>query len=468
MLRKFELLTIGALCLFIALLASFAPGFKVTVNLFFTHASSLVSQPPAASFKWSMPKRFGPRNAAGIVDYHWTEATQTYASSYVNPTSWKVDFDACNSSAASSSTYQWEIDGVVQDNPSPTVCTFAHEFTSQKPYLVKLTVTTPDGQAAVAETVVTIKDLLIVSLGDSFASGQGNPDIPKKGGQKAKWVDNLCSRSAFAGPAQAAFSIEQADSHTSVTFVSLACSGATINAGLIGSFPKGNTSLPPQVDKLKDILNGRQIDALLISIGGNDIGFANLVAKCILDLNCSTSNSAQGILSAGLNSLQSRYQALSEKINGLPPVKRIFITEYPDLARNQNGQFCNNSPLFDLLGFLSRREAQWASEEVVRGLNDRVKAAADQHGWVYVGGIADKFATHGYCAGDQRWVRTFGDAKKIQGTDNRCDLRNLDSIRSCIISSGSVHPSEGGHAWYATRLIEELQRAAITSPVGPQ
>jgi len=464
--RKFELLTIAVLWLFIALLASFVPGRKFNVNLFFTHASSLVSQPPAASFRWSMPRRFGPKKADGMVDYHWTEATQTYDSSYVNPTSWKVDFDGCISSATSGNTYQWEIDGVVQDNPGATVCTFAHEFTSQRPYLVKLTVTTSDGQTAVAETVVNIKDLLIVSLGDSFASGQGNPDIPKKDGKKAKWVDNLCNRSAFAGPAQAALSIEQADPHTSVTFVSLACSGATIDAGLIGNFQKGNTSLPPQINKLKDILNGRQIDALLISIGGNDIGFANLVAKCILDLNCSTSKGAQETLSNGFKFLPSGYQALNDKMNGLPPVKRIFITEYPDLARNQNRQFCNNSPLFDLLGLLTRREAQWASEEVVRGLNDRVKAAADLHGWVYVGGIADKFAGHGYCAGDQRWVRTFGDAKKIQGTDNRCDLRNLDSIRSCIISSGSVHPSEGGHAWYATRLIEELQRAAVTSSVG--
>jgi hypothetical protein len=95
-----------------------------------------------------------------------------------------------------------------------------------------------------------------------------------------------------------------------------------------------------------------------------------------------------------------------------------------------------------------------------------VKAAADEHGWVFVTGIADQFATHGYCA-KERWVRTFRDAKKIQGTDNSCDLLNPDSIRSCIISSGSVHPSEGGHAWYATRIIEELQKAGITSSLGP-
>ncbi len=467
MLRKFELLTLGGLCLFVALLASFVPGHQSAETLPIAQANSLVSPPNLfASFRWSMPRRFGPKNAAGIVDYHWTEATQTYDSTYVNPASWRVEFNACDSSSAPGNTYSWDIDGVVQDNPTPSSCTFAHEFTSQKTYPVKLTVTTSDGQTAVAETGVTVKDLLIVSVGDSFASGQGNPDIPKQGGVRAKWVDNRCARSAFAGPAQAALSIEQADPHTSVTFISLACSGATIDAGLIGNFFKGGTSLRPQIDKVKDILNGRQIDALLISVGGNDIGFADLVAKCILHLNCSTNNSALGMLSGGLNGLPSRYQALSNKLNELPPVKRIFITEYPDLARNQNRQFCHSSPFPDLLASLSRKEAQWASEEVVRGLNDRVKAAADEHGWVYVTGISDAFATHGYCAGEQRWVRTFRDAKRIQGTDNKCDLLNLESIKSCIISSGSVHPNEGGHAWYATRIIEELQRAGITNPVG--
>lgn len=467
MLRKLELLAVGGLCLFVALLVSFAPGRQFAVNLFLAQASSLVSQPnPPASFKWTMPRRFGPKTAAGLVDYHWTEATQIYDSSYVNPGSWKVEFDACDSSAATGSTYQWEIEGVAQTNPNPTACTFAHEFTSQKNYPVKLTVTTPDGQAAVAETSVTVKDLLIVSIGDSFASGQGNPDIPKQGGTRARWVDRLCARSAFAGPAKAALSIEQADPHTSVTFVSLACSGATIDAGLVGVYLKGGTPLPPQIDKVKEVLNGRQIDALLISVGGNDIGFAELVAKCILLPNCSTSNSALEKLRGGLNSLQSRYQALSDKLNGLQPVRKIFITEYPDLARNENRQFCHTSPFGDLLSFLTRKEAQWATEEVVRGLNDRVKAAADEHGWVFVTGIADQFATHGYCA-KERWVRTFRDAKKIQGTDNSCDLLNPDSIRSCIISSGSVHPSEGGHAWYATRIIEELQKAGITSSLGP-
>jgi hypothetical protein len=414
-----------------------------------------------------MPKRFGPKNSAGLVDFHWTEATQTYDPAYVNPTSWTVEFDACNPSAVANSTFRWEIDGQVVPNPNPTACIFSHQFTVQRTYPVKLSVTTPDGQVAFAETTVTVKDLLIVSIGDSFASGQGNPDVPKRSGMRAKWVDTVCRRSAFAGPAQAALSIEQADPHTSVTFVSLACSGATVEAGLIGVYLKEGTPLPPQLDKVKQVVNGRPIDALLISVGGNDIGFADLVARCILHRNCATDDETLGMLRTGLATLQSRYQALSEKLNGLQPVKKVFITEYPDLSRDQNGQFCHHRPRFDVLSLFRREESQWASEEVVKALNAKVKTAADDHGWVYVGGIASQFATHGYCADQQRWVRTFHDAKEVQGADNKCDLLDFGSIKSCIISSGSVHPNGGGHAWYATRLVEELQKAGITSSISP-
>lgn len=467
MVRRIELLIPGRTLLFLVLLTSFASGRQSSMNLLTAHATNSVSPPNvAASFKWSMPRRFGPKNSAGMVDYHWNEVTQTYDSAYVNPPKWTVEFDACNPAAAPNSTFQWEIDGAVVPNSTSTVCSLSHPFTVQKTYQVKLTVTAPDGQTTVAETGVTVRDILIVSIGDSFASGQGNPDIPKQGKTRAKWVDNICSRSAFAGAAQAALSIEQADPHTSVTFVSLACSGATVDAGLTGVYLKGGKSLPPQVDKVKEVVNGRPIDALFISIGGNDIGFADLVARCIVHRNCSTNDEALAILKTGLDSLPAHYEALSQKLNGLQAAK-VFITEYPDLARNENRQFCHHKPALDVLRFLRREEAQWASEVVVKGLNDQVKAAADAHGWVYVGGIAEGFAAHGYCARERRWVRTFSDAKEIQGTDNRCDLLDPASIKSCIISSGSVHPNEGGHAWYATRLIEELQKAGITSSIGP-
>lgn len=434
------------------------------------HAATLQSSPPA-TFRWSMPKRFGPKRPDGIVDYRWDADKRTYTEDYVRPKTWNVDFDACSLGVTPSSTFAWEIDGVALPNPNPEACTFSHEFAAQRTYAVKLMITAPDGTQTMLEAPVTVKDLMIVSLGDSFASGQGNPDLRKDGSTAAKWVDKICARSAIAGPAQAALSIEQADPHTSVTFLSFACSGAEITAGLVGEQTKGKIKLEPQIDKLKQALNERPVDALIISIGGNDIGFAELIARCILQPNCHRNQVTLDKLTSGLAILESRYKSLSEKIAELPPVQKVFITEYPDLVRDQDGELCNGKPAFDiLLRRINRGEAEWASDRVIPALNGKVSEAARQHGWVYVTGVADKFRTHGYCAPEPvRWVRTFGDARRIQGTDKRCSVISfISSLRECLISSGSVHPTEGGHATYASALIESLQRESVTTPPGFQ
>src|ERR1043165_5206830 len=215
-------------------------------------------------FQWSMPKRFGAKQPDGMPDFHWNEHDRTYSDEYVHPRSWTVQFNACSPNIGAGTTFSWEVDTTPVPNPNPTTCTLAHDFTEQGTHVVKLTLTTPDGVQTSVEAPIVIKDLLIVSLGDSFASGQGSPDIQKHGSTPAKWVDQTCARSALAGPAQAARSIEEADPHTSVTFLSFACSGATVNKGLLGPQPKGSILVPAQVSELKRALRDRPIDALLI------------------------------------------------------------------------------------------------------------------------------------------------------------------------------------------------------------
>lgn len=433
-----------------------------------THAS-IKSPVPPFNFKWSMPKRFGPKTAENIVNYHWKQDSRTYEDTYVRPATWKVDFDACSPAMPGNSIYKWDVDGVMVSSPNLTVCTFAHEFASQGTYAVKLTITAPDGAVTIADSPVTVKDLLIVSIGDSFASGQGNPDIPRKGSAPAKWVDKLCARSAFAGPAQAALSIEEADPHTSITFISFACTGARITNGLLEPQMRGSIKLEPQMKKLREALKGRNIDALLISIGGNDLGFADLVARCIVDLNCSKDNKALKQLRDGLEVLPARYLALNEALIGLQPAMRVFITEYPDMVRNERGELCHRDPWNEALVRMTKDETGWASEEVIRSLNTQVSEAAKRHGWSYVDGVFERFRNHGYCATEtQRWVRTFKDARRIQGVDNeKCESLRFNDLRDCLVSSGSLHPNGGGHATYGARLIEELRRAHVTAPPVP-
>lgn len=121
------------------------------------------------TLKWSMRNRFGVKGDNGLVNYHWNGETQRYDDSYVNPKVWTVDFDGCEGFPPQS-VFRWEIDG---QPLSETRCSFARDFPALQTYLIKLTATAPDGQTNTAEASVTVRDLFIVSIGDSFASGEG-------------------------------------------------------------------------------------------------------------------------------------------------------------------------------------------------------------------------------------------------------------------------------------------------------
>src|SRR5262249_34692758 len=133
-------------------------------------------------------------------------------------------------------TYTFVIDGV-STGPLQT-CLVAHDFPELGPYQVSVTVAGPNAGGPFTQTV-TLVDHLVVSVGDSYAAGEGNPAIARNGSTPAQWEDKRCHRSHWSGPMQAAFALENADPHSSVTFLSFACSGATINTDYLD----GNTNV---------------------------------------------------------------------------------------------------------------------------------------------------------------------------------------------------------------------------------
>ena len=75
--------------------------------------------------------------------------------------------------------------------------------------------------------------LTVASIGDSYASGEGNPDEPQKFDvfgfvEKGPiWADRQCHRSRFAGPFLAANEIARLVNQVNqpLTFIGLACTG---------------------------------------------------------------------------------------------------------------------------------------------------------------------------------------------------------------------------------------------------
>jgi hypothetical protein len=165
------------------------------------------------------------------------------------------------------------------------------------------------------------REFVIAALGDSYGSGEGAAEVPGRfaydsallrwTGTAATWTvgdadAERCHRSPRAGFVRAAEKLQAAFAAHDVTVVfrSFACSGAAIRfpvdavtglrqrptvgggALLPSRRAPGSPAGPPlpgaQVSQLQAFLSGagKEADALLLSFGGNDVGFARVIFLC--------------------------------------------------------------------------------------------------------------------------------------------------------------------------------------------
>ena len=482
-----------------------------------------------AKFDWSMPARFGKdSDGGGLIDYFETlEAA--------SPSTWPVHLNACGSVAPGGliAEYLWTIDGVEQGAQSS--CNgFTYGFPAEGAYQVQLTVTSRAGEQVAKSMEVVVQDWLIVSLGDSYASGQGVPDIPiglqpgywvtgvvtgtegcyideagilpglidppdgtRESGAQClapntpgsplvpTWQDASCYRSAHAGPVRAAIQLEQGDPRTSVTLLHLACSGDRI------------PDLPGQIEAANRLIGDREVDAVVISIGGNDARFSDIIRMCFNQEPCNEENFAAVVDSAGcefatlLDKFEECVDFISEfgggldspsaqrvffdaafnvgcsengpgcrrlldlfaafrdndltKLNGLgipgsaiQDEGRVYLTEYPGVTRDKTGGFCKANALNVLPGW-SDAELVWVDTVVGPQLNQIVFQAAQEAGWNLIDGIHDGFNNHGLCA-EEHWIVRLQESFMVQGDP-----------------SGSIHPNRFGNAHYGRQIAEALR-----------
>jgi lysophospholipase L1-like esterase len=199
-----------------------------------------------------------------------------------------------------------------------------------------------DGSQRVS-TEIAVRDIFIAGLGDSIASGEGNPDravaladegfcfrsylgtayaqyyrpsrAGYKGGraceapdtlqvwqrQSALWFNSACHRSLYSYQTRTALALAVQYPHIAVTYLPLACTGATIADGLFGSqrareCPPSKSSqtcqgtVNGQLAELREAVTAakrrqpdRKLDLVLLSVGANDIYFSGLVTDVIVD-----------------------------------------------------------------------------------------------------------------------------------------------------------------------------------------
>jgi hypothetical protein len=203
-----------------------------------------------------------------------------------------------------------------------------------------------DGTAQRVVTEIAVRDLLIAGLGDSIAAGEGNPDkaVELEGGfcfkrffsgsvsqyfrpgragygddrscenapssataaldwahHGARWMNPACHRSLYSYQVRTALALAVEQPHIAVTFLPLACTGASIDAGMFGGqraddcpwvvgIDTCSGTAPAQFAELKDLIAAaqkrqpqRMLDMVLLTVGANDVYFASLVANVIVD-----------------------------------------------------------------------------------------------------------------------------------------------------------------------------------------
>jgi len=357
----------------------------------------------------------------------------------------------------------------------------------------------------IAQHRIVVRDILIVGLGDSFASGDGNPDVPVRFSRarhsdygtttegiqlagyparigawqdigdevfiqnNARWLDQACHRSLYSHQLRVALQLAIEDPHRAVTFLGFSCSGAEITKGLFLRY-KGNewVEYPPDVSQISAVaraqcgrhrtavkdypeayhiggkvpdLQGtvilhkcnrdraRKIDLLLVSIGGNDIGFARLVANTFLR-DRSLLKQLGGWFgqvhgkeetAALLQNLDYRYKALHRVFHNVLHVpwresNRIVLTAYPPFAFLQDGRsLCPNGQIgMDILPVFSLDEARTRDgEDISRRLFEVMQRHARKRGWTFAKAHWRAFLAHSICAGHSLQNPTIADELRL-------------------------------------------------------
>ena len=330
-------------------------------------------------------------------------------------------------------------------------------------------------------TEIAVRDIFIAGLGDSIASGEGNPDRPigladegfcfrsylgtasaqyyrpsragYKGGraceapdflqvwqkQSALWLNSACHRSLYSYQTRTALALAVQYPHIAVTYLPLACTGATIADGLFGSqqareclpTKSANTcsgSVNGQLGELREAVTAakrrqpdRKLDLVLLSVGANDIYFSGLVADVIVDTPTERALFRRGGLMASVDDSRAALardlpQGFSKLRDALKPLvgdlSHVVYTSYANPTLTVGGAPCPGGRAgFDIHPSFNAEPQRLAA--VSRFVQDeflpQLKALAlCQSGilcrnpradrMTFVDSHQETFASHGFCA----------------------------------------------------------------------
>lgn len=246
--------------------------------------------------------------------------------------------------------------------------------------------------APTSATLTSATPRVYDALGDSYASGSG----------VEPYDEDTCMRSVQA-PGRL---VDAAPSIVLDDFV--ACAGATTG------------DIAYQVRVLD-----AETDLVTVSIGGNDVRWAQSVGTCIIADESSCSTAVKDSEATAREVLPGRLDTAYGQIREAAPKARVVVTGYPRLFTEDRGDYQSG------LGVVTGREKA-VMNEGADALNEVIAAAAARHGFDFVD-VTGRFVEHGVNA-PQPWILGFG-------------------------TSAPFHPTAAGYQAYAEAIV-----AAVDHP----
>jgi hypothetical protein len=409
-----------------------------------------------------------------------------------------------------------------------------------------------DGTAQRVVTEIAVRDVLIAGLGDSIAAGEGDPDqaVELEGGfcfrrfitggssqyfrpgragytddracengpsnpaaaldwahHGARWMNPACHRSLYSYQVRTALALAVEQPHLAVTLIPLACTGATIEAGMFDSqraddcpwvvgIDTCSGRAPAQVAELTDLMAAarrqdpqRSIDMVLLTVGANDISFGALVANVIVDATTERLLLRQGGAIASVADAQKGLnQDLPDEFARLRPALKSFVggnlarvvfVSYGNPALSGENKACpGGRDGFDVHPAFSadKERLRAAAEFVDTKFLPKLKVLADCDGnktcrdpltdrMTFVDAHQTAFANHGFCARSANDPPFDRGCFSKTGDSFQTDLtKAADDPMACDLSASDYRPYAARARWI--RTPNDSFFTAMTYPEG--
>lgn len=324
----------------------------------------------------------------------------------------KFNISICHHKKAVECLYTWRLDNqdLIENQKN---CSQIFNLSPGRSYKVTVKIGKDEEYS---EVVLAPNKYWLASIGDSFSSGQGNPNVEMRDGKPAEWLNEPCHRSSKAFP----FLVSKNIPNSALTFLS--CSGATVENGIL--------SKNGQLDSLESLIlaHGAPPDALFLTIGGNDIGFTDVISLIQRDKNID-------------DRFDMRFFFVSHQIDRVAwklkelKIQRVIVMDYYDITKNENGKVDASCGAF---GQVSLSNLQLADRKILQRLNSLIRRKAKEHGWVMVD-TREIFRTRGICS-QHSLIRSKNESLVIQGNEY-----------------GSFHPNEEAHRLISEEVLRRIQ-----------